>query len=174
MLGKDCRESRRAAKSKEQFCQTKRKRRGGNLAEKRKNDEREARKNAKRQRERNNVKKKKKRNREKERKREREKKEKKKRKGEKKERKKSARRGVGCVEEYRAQTPGNDRAGRPPGQLGYNITAACFTASRRVRRFGLKFLDRRDGGPWENWRVWRRWKGGGGGWRQRAKNYMNF
>lgn len=35
--------------------------------------------------------------------------------------------------------------GRPPGQLGYNITAACFTASRRVRRFGLKFLDRRDG-----------------------------
>lgn len=42
---------------------------------------------------------------------------------------------------------------RPPGQLGYNITAACFTASRRVRRFGLKFLDRRDGGPWENWRV---------------------
>ena len=90
----------------------------------------------------------------------------------KKERKKKIKRArrVGCVEEYRAQTPGNDRAGRPPGQLGYNITAACFTASRRVRRFGLKFLDRRDGGPWENWRVRRRWEGAG----EEAKNYMNF
>ena len=145
---------------------TKRKRRG-NLAEKRKNDERLARKNAKKQRERNKIKK----ENEREREREREKK-RKKRKREKKEGKKSARR-VGCVEEYRAQTPGNDRAGRPPRQLGYNITAACFTASRRVRWFGLKFLDRRDGGPWENWRVRRRWVGGWGA-RQRAKNYMNF
>lgn len=65
------------------------------------------------------------------------------------------------MEEYRAQTPGNDRAGRAlllslplfslSLSLGYkHCIAACFTAGPR---FGLKFLDRRDGGPWENWRV---------------------